>query len=99
MKKIALEEHFMAPGFTEYEADVEAHMNPTRYADFAERLPDFAERRLETMDKANIEICVLSQTSPGLQIEKDSQRAIGKAREVNDFLAQQIEKHPNRFAG
>jgi len=99
MKKIALEEHFMAPHFTEYEADVAKNMNPDKYADFAKRLPDFAELRLEAMDKANIEISVLSQTSPGLQIERDSQRAIRKAREVNDFLAKQIEMHPKRFAG
>jgi 2,3-dihydroxybenzoate decarboxylase len=99
MKKIALEEHFMAPGFDQYEAGVENMMTPEAYKGFAERLPEFAELRLQTMDKAGIDVCVLSQTSPGLQIEKDSHTAIRKAREVNDFLALEIQKQPKRFAG
>lgn len=99
MRKIALEEHFMAPGFDEYEGDVKNMMTPEAYSEFASRLPEFAELRLETMDQAGIDVCVLSQTSPGLQIEKDTPKAIRKAQEVNDFLALEIQKHPRRFAG
>lgn len=99
MRKIALEEHFMAPGFDEYEGDVKNMMNPEAYREFALRLPEFAELRLETMDQAGIDVCVLSQTSPGLQIETDAPKAIRKAQEVNDFLALEIQKHPGRFAG
>lgn len=99
MRKIALEEHFMAPGFDEYEGDVKYMMTPEAYREFAIRLPEFAELRLETMDQAGIDVCVLSQTSPGLQIEKDTPKAIRKAQEVNDFLALEIQKHPSRFAG
>ncbi len=99
MRKIALEEHFMAPGFDEYEGDVKNMMNPEAYREFALRLPEFAELRLETMDQAGIDVCVLSQTSPGLQIETDAPKAIRKAQEVNDFLALEIQRHPGRFAG
>lgn len=99
MRKITLEEHFMAPGFDEYEGDVKNMMTPEAYSEFASRLPEFAELRLETMDQACIDVCVLSQTSPGLQIEKDTPKAIRKAQEVNDFLALEIQKHPRRFAG
>lgn len=99
MRKIALEEHFMAPGFDHYEADVELMMTVEAYKEFATRLPEFAELRLQTMDKAEIDICVLSQTSPGLQAEQDTPTAIRKSCEVNDFLALQIQQHPSRFAG
>ncbi|MBI2810448.1 MAG: amidohydrolase [Candidatus Melainabacteria bacterium] len=99
MRKIALEEHFMAPKFDKYEADVEKMMTPDDYKEFAARLPEFTELRLQTMDKAEIDISVLSQTSPGLQIEKDTPTAIRKSQEANDFLALQIQKHPSRFAG
>ncbi|MBS1956710.1 MAG: amidohydrolase [Cyanobacteria bacterium SZAS-4] len=99
MKKIALEEHFMAPGFENYEADVEKMMDARAYKEFALRLPEFADLRLQAMNNAEIEMCVLSQTSPGLQTEKDTATAIRKSQEANDFLAQQIQKHPSRFAG
>jgi 2,3-dihydroxybenzoate decarboxylase len=99
MKKIALEEHFMAPGLDHYEAGVEKMMAPASYKEFFERLPEFGRLRLETMDKAGIDICVLSQTSPGLQAEKDSQLAVRRACEANDFLAAEIQKQPKRYAG
>lgn len=99
MKKIALEEHFMAPGFDHYEGDVESIMKPGVFAQFCQRLPEFDDKRIEAMDRADIEICVLSQTSPGLQAEKDTQLAISRAKEANDFLAMQIQEHPKRYAG
>ncbi len=89
----------MAPGFDKYEADVKNMMTPEAYKEFATCLPEFDELRLQTMDKAGIDVCVLSQTSPGLQIEKDTPTAIRKSQEVNDFLALEIQKHPSRFAG
>ncbi|CAN5466640.1 amidohydrolase family protein [soil metagenome] len=99
MKKIALEEHFAAPEFSEYEAGVEKMMKEDDYCQFRDRLPEFDEQRLEAMDKAGIEVCVLSQTSPGLQAEKDALLALTKAQRVNDFLKQQIDRHPTRYAG
>lgn len=89
----------MAPGFQQYEGDVENSMDPAAYKEFDRRLPEFAELRLGVMDEAGIDVCVLSQTAPGLQIEKDAQTAIAKSRQANNFLFAQIEKHPKRFMG
>ncbi len=99
MKKIALEEHFMAPGFMEYEAAVTGLLNPQMLEAVNKRLPEFSQQRLEMMDKAGIELSVLSQTSPGLQGEKDAKIGARKAIEANDFLYSEIAKNPKRYAG
>jgi 2,3-dihydroxybenzoate decarboxylase len=99
MRKIALEEHFMAPGLDLYEKAIAAAMGPGIFDNFSKRLAELDKIRIEAMDQAGIDICVLSQTAPGLQIEPDSKLAVAKARQANDFLAQAIEKHPKRFRG
>jgi 2,3-dihydroxybenzoate decarboxylase len=63
------------------------------------RLTDFGEMRLEAMDKAGIERCVLSVAGPGVQAERDTKTACNKAREANDLLAREIDKRPKRYAG
>jgi 2,3-dihydroxybenzoate decarboxylase len=55
--------------------------------------------RLEAMDKAGIDLAVLSVTTPGVQAEVDTAVAIKRAHEANDFLAKEIQKHPTRYAG
>ena len=99
MHKIALEEHFMAPGLEEYEGAVRKTMQSETYDKLGKRLQDFTDERIEAMDKAGIDIVVLSQTSPGLQIEKDVKTAVRKATEANDFLAERISKNSKRFRG
>ena len=99
MRKIALEEHFAAPDFAEYEVGVEQMMKDKDYQYYRERLPEFDEKRLAAMNKAGIDICILSQTSPGLQVEKDPHLAIAKAQRVNDYLYGQIERNPVRYGG
>lgn len=89
----------MAPGFDLYEGDVAKMMDAKSYQEFERRLPDFAELRIEMMNETGIDVCVLSQTSPGLQVEKDAAVAIRMATEANDFLCAQIQKFPSRFAG
>ena len=51
------------------------------------------------MDKYGIEMSVLSLASPGVQAIIDKQRAIDVARQANDYIAEQVEKHPDRFLG
>jgi 2,3-dihydroxybenzoate decarboxylase len=99
MKKIALEEHFLAPGFEEYWLKTVEDVDPALYGPVVKRLNDFGEERLQSMDGAGIEIAVLSLAGPGVQIEKDVATATRKAREANDFLAEQIRKQPKRYAG
>lgn len=96
-RKIALEEHFSTPDLSRYVA------RPTQsdalFADIERRLVDFDALRLETMDKAGIDICVLSVTTPGVQAEPDTATAVTLARQANDFLAGAVERQPKRYAG
>jgi 2,3-dihydroxybenzoate decarboxylase len=99
IRKIALEEHFMAPGFEEYAKVFLKNINTAGQADLQRKLSDFDEVRLSEMDKAGIDLVILSQSGPGVQAEADVARAISQAQQNNDFLAQQIARHPTRYAG
>ncbi|MGY2849057.1 2,3-dihydroxybenzoate decarboxylase [Bradyrhizobium sp. USDA 4509] len=99
IRKIALEEHFMAPGFEDYSKVFTKHMDPSAQANLSSQLKDFDELRLGEMDRAGIDRVVLSQTGPSIQVEKDENLAIRRAAENNDYLAQQIQRHPTRYSG
>ncbi|HTH99127.1 MAG TPA: amidohydrolase family protein [Stellaceae bacterium] len=98
-QKIALEEHFLAPGFDDYwnptVADVPAAVRQRLHG----ALTDFGGQRLEIMDQAGIRWSVLSLSGPGVQVEPDTATAIRRARQANDFLAREVSKQPTRFAG
>src|SRR5262249_34464828 len=98
-KKIAGEEHCLCPGFEDYWAPTVADMAASKREALLARLTDFGEMRLEAMDKAGIERCVLSIAGPGVQAERDTKTARDKAREANDLLAREIDKRPKRYAG
>jgi 2,3-dihydroxybenzoate decarboxylase len=51
------------------------------------------------MDKAGIARSVLSISGPGVQAERDAAKATRLARQANDFLAAEIQKRPDRYAG
>lgn len=98
-RKIALEEHFMAPGFEEYSQVFLADMDPAEARELGHRLKDFDDTRLEEMDHANIAYVLLSQSGPGVQGETDTPLAVRRAQENNDFLARRISEHPQRYGG
>ena len=99
VKKIAIEEHCLFPGLQGYWEPTVADMPASKRQAFLGRLTDFGEMRLEAMDKAGIERCVLSVAGPGVQAERDTKIACDKAREANDLLAREIDKRPKRYAG
>ncbi|MES2361512.1 MAG: amidohydrolase family protein [Pseudomonadota bacterium] len=99
IRKIAFEEHFMAPGFERYSKAFLQFIDPAVAAELGRRLADIDELRLEEMDKAGISLTILSQTGPGVQGEPDTAAAIRGAAENNDYLASRIARHPARFAG
>jgi 2,3-dihydroxybenzoate decarboxylase len=98
-KKIAPEEHFLAPGFDDYWKTSVTDVDPTVQSKLHGRLTDFGEQRLAAMDSAGITRAVLSISGPGVQIERDAPTAVRKAREANDFLASEIQKRPDRYSG
>jgi 2,3-dihydroxybenzoate decarboxylase len=100
MKKIALEEAFTTPGLEKYlERTLAPVTEPGPRATLKAALEDLSERRLAVMDEAGIDLFVLSQTSPGVQVETDTATAIRLARSANDYLQKQIELHPTRYRG
>jgi len=96
--KIALEERFLAPGFKPYFETTAINITPDLFGMAYDALQDFGDRRLETMDKAGIEISVLSLAGPGVQAERDTAIAVRRARECNDFLAKKMQAQ-SRYGG
>jgi 2,3-dihydroxybenzoate decarboxylase len=99
VKKIALEEHFLCPGFVEYWNPTAVDLPAAKREQALARLTDFGETRLATMDRAGIERAVLGLAGPGVQAERDTGAAIRNARAANDFLAREIQKRPDRYSG
>src|SRR4029077_7982543 len=102
MKIIALEESFW------YEKLATEGSNTARAwlqlksavaADWQRKLVDFTEDRLPDMDRNGVDMQVLSLNSPGIQGQPDPDMAVADARTANDFLADVIKEHPQRFAG
>ena len=98
IKKIALEEHFSIGELLPTSAELE-FFDPVVLDAVEPLLPELAEKRLANMDKAGIEIAVLSQTAPGIQAIADSTEASAMARYANDALYAAIEQQPRRFRG
>src|SRR5262252_2765256 len=99
VKKIALEEHFLSPGFEDYWKTTTGEITPEIFRQAVVRLSEFGELRIAQMDRDGIARAVLSIAGPGVQIERDAAVAVRRARESNDFLAGEIEKRPDRYSG
>jgi 2,3-dihydroxybenzoate decarboxylase len=99
LPKIALEEHFMTPGFERYSKTFLKNIDAATIATLSRRLADIDSERLALMDAHGIELVVLSQTGPGVQAEENAAGAAARARETNDYLAERIARHPKRFRG
>ena len=61
-------------------------------------MTDLGDKRLAHMDASGIDKQILSLTAPGVQI-MDRDTAVGFATYANDWLADGIAKHPDRYAG
>ena len=96
MKKIALEEHVLIPGA---EKIVPEHKTHLEFKDNMKVLLDITHDRLRAMDEGDIEISVLSTTSPGLQgLDEASAKDLRNiSRRWNDYLAGAVSKHEDRL--
>lgn len=99
VRKLALEEHFMVPDFVDYFADTYQNISPALAKEGLAALSDLGDRRIELMDRHNIDLVVLSLSGPGVQVETDTKLACARAKSVNDFLAREIQKRPHRYGG
>jgi len=100
MRTITLEEHYATkeflkgPGhaFTERAASA-----GDRTVRILEQLCDVGEGRIAEMDAANIDVQVVSLTSPGVE-QLDGEEAAVLARQSNDFIAEAVKRNPTRLA-
>jgi predicted TIM-barrel fold metal-dependent hydrolase len=91
MRTITLEEHFLTESF------VRATGAP-RFAALEPQLLDLGAGRIAAMDKAGIDLQVLSLASMGFDA-LDAATATALARDVNDELAAAVQAQPGRLAG
>jgi predicted TIM-barrel fold metal-dependent hydrolase len=97
--KIALEEHFSTELNNKYwNAKGEETRNGREYAQDVERRLLDPTACLREMDRAGIEMCIMSLTSPGVQSVADPEKALELARSANDYAAEFIKQHPDRFS-
>jgi predicted TIM-barrel fold metal-dependent hydrolase len=108
LRKIALEEHFGHPSLFMRDSDgrfetgkeaIIGHLGPEYFEVVQKRLLDFDTTRLEAMDEAGVEKVLLSLTTFGIQAITDRVEAQNAAGTVNDFLAERVRAHPNRYVG
>ena len=107
VRTITLEEHFGTPAFMEgpghYLKERAQAVNATPQAiaevtKLIERLCDIGDRRIAEMDAAGIDVQALSLISPGVE-QLDANEAVELARDVNDRVADAVQRHPGRFVG
>jgi 2,3-dihydroxybenzoate decarboxylase len=73
--------------------------NPSpRITEVIARMTDLGDLRISDMDQTGIARQILSLTSPGVQVF-DAPTAVALARSSNDFMADAIRRHPDRFSG
>jgi gamma-resorcylate decarboxylase len=97
--KIAIEEHFSTDLNNKYwNARGEESRNGVEYAKDIERRLLAPELCLREMDRAGIELCVMSLTSPGVQGIADAKQAAEVARGSNEYASSIIKSHPTRFS-
>lgn len=97
--KIALEEHFSTELNNSYwNARGEEDRNGLVYAQDVERRLLDPELCIAEMDRAGIELSILSLTSPGVQSVVDPRQAVALARAANDYAGSLIRKHPGRLS-
>jgi 2,3-dihydroxybenzoate decarboxylase len=99
VRKIALEEHFLCPGFENYWAATVSGVSDAALQRITARLSDFGDARIEAMDRAGVARAVLSLAGPGVQVEPDTAVAVRMAAIANDHLAGELQKRPERYAG
>lgn len=90
---IAIEEHYQDPELAKH---YPASDKP-RTGKLAEQLEDMGSQRLAEMDKAGVDVQVISHSQPATQ-KFDPETAVRLASGTNDRLHRMIQANPTRFA-
>jgi hypothetical protein len=92
MRVIAVEEHFQMPGLAALLGDSSSSRPDDPH------MLDLGEARIAGMDAAGIDMQILSSGGNLFQ-NLESSVAVDGSRRSNDYLAEMIAVHPDRFAG
>lgn len=103
MRVTGLEEHFVKNEVLENHRSFAPSKRDLAFAETSEgetawRLLDVDEHRIAAMDATGVDVQVLSLTTPGVQ-NLAAPDAVRLAASSNDFLAQTVAAHPDRFQG
>ena len=93
--KIALEEHMAIAETVETLRPYAGESG--QWEDFARKVLDLGNERLEGMDRNGIAYAILSLNAPGVQTILDTRHAIAVARAGNDAMAEAVARHPKRY--
>ena len=93
--KIGFEEHMGIPETVEATRAFAGESG--KWDEFTHDILDLDARRLAYMDKAGIELAILSLNSPAVQAVLDTDEAIELARKGNDTMAAAVQRHPGRY--
>lgn len=94
MKKIALEEAMIQPGTIDLVPD---HKNHPEFQDNLDDLLEIGPGRIADMADSEIELSILSVTTPGLQGLATDEGIGDVAKDWNDYLSAQIDRYPEHF--
>ena len=94
MKKIAIEEAFAVKDVEKFTPQL---LKLREFRQNEAKLHDLAEMRLRAMDEGEVEISVVSATSPGIQGIMDPTIEAETARAWNDYLAKAIQPNKDRL--
>jgi len=98
MKKIALEEAITTAATVSYAEATETLVPEEDKPKLQDSLAN-SDARIAAMDKAGIDIFVLSQTSPSVQAETNAELAVQRASQANKEMLDEIKQHPTRCRG
>jgi uncharacterized protein len=102
MRTITLEEHFATPAFLNGPGrdlkEQAEKFNNARALKLIPQLCDLGDKRIAEMDKADIDMQIVSLTAPGVE-QLEAAEAAAISTETNDFVAAAIKTHPSRFGG
>ena len=93
--KIAFEEH-MSIEETLGDAKVFAGESAS-WDEFTDDILDLGQKRLDYMDKAGIELAILSLNAPAIQAITDRDQAVATSIKANDRLAKAVAANPGRY--
>ena len=95
-RKILDEKRLDDPGFNSLWGFYLSSPSP-RTTFIRDYMSDIGEKRLAHMDASGIDMQILALTGPGVQA-MNRDEAVGFSTYANDWIAERIRKHPDRFA-